>query len=94
MPDADGLRVQGSGERWRIEGAWGSRDLQLCNDYLGYLADRCYSSASVRAYAFDLLHFAAGWPGRVSVLAPWTLMCCCGTWPGAGLSDGPASTAT
>jgi site-specific recombinase XerD len=58
MPDCEPLRVQGSGERWRLEGGWRAADLQLCNDYLGYLADRRYSSASVRAYAFDLLHFA------------------------------------
>ena len=57
MPDAESLRVQGSGERWRIEGRWQAADRQLCNDYLGYLADRRYSPASVRAYAFDLLHF-------------------------------------
>ena len=49
---------QGSGERWRIEGGRRAADRQLCNDYLGYLADRRYSPASVRAYAFDLLHFA------------------------------------
>jgi len=58
MTDADGLRVAGSGERWRIEGRWREADRQLCNDYLGYLADRRYSPASVRSYAFDLLHFA------------------------------------
>src|SRR6516225_6744849 len=58
MPDAESLRVTGSGERWRIEGRWRPADRQLCNDYLGYLADRRYSPASVRAYAFDLLHFA------------------------------------
>ena len=58
MPDAESLRVQGSGERWRIEGGRRPADRQLCNDYLGYLADRRYSPASVRAYAFDLLHFA------------------------------------
>jgi hypothetical protein len=52
MPDAESLRVQGSGERWRIEGGWRAADWQLCNDYLGYLADRRYSPASVRAYAF------------------------------------------
>ena len=57
MTDADKLRVTGSGERWRIEGGCRTGDLQLCNDYLGYLADRRYSAASVRAYAFDLLHF-------------------------------------
>ena len=58
MTDAGELRVTGSGERWRIEGRWRTADRQLCNDYLGYLADRRYSPASVRAYAFDLLHFA------------------------------------
>ena len=50
--------MAGGGERWRIEGGWRPADRQLCNDYLGYLADRGYSRASVRAYAFDLLHFA------------------------------------
>jgi integrase/recombinase XerD len=49
--------VQGSGERWRLTGGWRAADLQLCNDYLAYLADRRYSLASVRTYAFDLLHF-------------------------------------
>src|SRR6516162_7716900 len=58
MPDAESLRIAGSGERWRIEGRWRAADRQLCNDYLGYLADRRYSPATVRAYAFDLLHFA------------------------------------
>src|SRR6266487_3740154 len=58
MTDAGELRVTGSGERWRIEGRWRAADRQLCNDYLGYLADRRYSPASVRAYAFGLLHFA------------------------------------
>src|SRR5713226_1859859 len=58
MSDTGALRVAGSGERWRLEGRWRSADLGLCNDYLAYLADRRYSPASVRAYAFDLLHFA------------------------------------
>ena len=40
------------------EGGRHAADRRLCNDYLGYLADRRYSPASVRAYAFDLLHFA------------------------------------
>ena len=64
MPDAESLRVQGSGERWRIEGGWRAADRQLCNDYLSYLADRRYSPASVRAYAFDLLHFARWLAGQ------------------------------
>jgi site-specific recombinase XerD len=58
MSDTGAMQVAGGGERWRIDGEWRAADLQLCNDYLGYLADRRYSPASVRAYAFDLLHFA------------------------------------
>src|SRR6266704_2950695 len=74
MTDADELRVTGSGERWRIEGRWRAGDRQLCNDYLGYLADRRYSPASVRAYAFDLLHFALSLAsGRASGFAPATV---------------------
>jgi len=42
MSDADSLRVQGSGERWRLEGGQRAAELQLCNDFLGYLADRRY----------------------------------------------------
>src|SRR5262249_32776764 len=57
-PMGSGLRVEGSGECWRVVGEDRSGDLELFNDYLAYLADRCYSPASVRAYAFDLLHFA------------------------------------
>jgi site-specific recombinase XerD len=70
MPEADGLRVQGSGERWRIDGAWDRRGVQLCNDYLGYLADRRYSAATVRSYAFDLLHFARWLAGQRLALDP------------------------
>ena len=69
MPDTGSLRVQGSGERWRIEGGWRASDRQLCNDYLGYLADRRYLLASVRAYAFDLLHFARWRKGEGACLA-------------------------
>lgn len=32
-------------------------ELSLVNDYLAYLSDRHYSPRTVRAYAFDLLHF-------------------------------------
>ena len=41
--------------RWELAGGTG---LGLINDYLGYVADRGYSPRTVRAYAFDLLHFA------------------------------------
>ena len=32
-------------------------EFSLANEYLSYLADRRYSPRTVRAYAFDLLHF-------------------------------------
>ena len=41
--------------RWELTGAG---ELSLINDYLSYVADRGYSPRTVRAYAFDLLHFA------------------------------------
>lgn len=53
-----GMAVVRAGGGWRIAGDGAEADLALVNDYLGYLADRRYSSATVRAYAFDLLHFA------------------------------------
>ncbi len=55
---AMGLAVSGAGDRWRLIGEGSAADLELFNDYLGYLADRNYSPRTVRAYAFDLLHFA------------------------------------
>lgn len=51
------LRVIDDGEGWRLAGR-GARRFALINDYLAYLCDRHYSTATVRAYAFDLLHFA------------------------------------
>src|SRR5260370_16502687 len=68
MTDTGKLRVAGSGERWRIDGEWRAADRQFCTDSLGYLADRRYSPASVRAYAFDLLHFARWLAGQDSGL--------------------------
>jgi site-specific recombinase XerD len=64
VADTGELLVAGSGQRWRIEGGSDRGGLRLCNDYLGYLADRRYSAASVRAYAFDLLHFARWLSGQ------------------------------
>jgi site-specific recombinase XerD len=55
---ANGLRVERSGQGWKIGGEQSCAGLGLFNDYLAYLGDRRYSPASVRAYAFDLLHFA------------------------------------
>jgi site-specific recombinase XerD len=43
---------------WLGAGREGAGEVELVNDFLGYLADRNYSPRTVRAYAFDLLHFA------------------------------------
>ena len=51
------LRLVERNGRWRFDGAAAGR-LGLVEDYLGYLVDRAYSPATVRSYAFDLLHFA------------------------------------
>lgn len=51
------LRVEITEGSWRIGGP-GADALALINAFLGYLADRNYSTRTVRAYAFDLLHFA------------------------------------
>ena len=50
------LRV-GCEEGWRVLGEAPASYLGLANDYLAYLEDRHYSPATVRAYAFDFLHF-------------------------------------
>jgi site-specific recombinase XerD len=51
------LRLVERNGRWRFDGI-GAERLGLVEDYLGYLVDRAYSPATVRSYAFDLLHFA------------------------------------
>src|SRR6266540_4147044 len=50
------VHVQQHGEAWVLSGP-GAEGFGLLNDYLGYLADRRYSPRTIRAYAFDLLHF-------------------------------------
>jgi site-specific recombinase XerD len=57
MTGGQQLQVLECDGRWSLKGG-GARRLQLIDDYLGYLVDRAYSPATVRAYAFDLLHFA------------------------------------
>src|SRR5664280_3077923 len=57
MDDDAGLRVEKRGHGWRLVGR-SAEEFGLVNDYLGYLVDRRYSPATVRAYAFDLLHLA------------------------------------
>jgi site-specific recombinase XerD len=51
------LRVERREDGWVLAGACFD-GLELVNDFLGYLADRNYAALTVRAYAFDLLHFA------------------------------------
>lgn len=51
------LHVERCDDAWRLTGDAPTETFGLCNDYLVYLADRRYSPATVRAYAFDLLHF-------------------------------------
>jgi integrase len=41
---------------WALAGP-AAAEFSLANEYLSYLADRRYSPRTVRAYAFDLLHF-------------------------------------
>ncbi|MFC4715915.1 site-specific integrase [Glutamicibacter bergerei] len=41
---------------WNLHGSAAARFSQA-NDYLGYLSDRNYSSATTRAYGYDLLAF-------------------------------------
>ena len=48
---------------WVIAGT-GFDGLGAINDFLGYLADRNYAALTVRAYAYDLLHFARWMAGE------------------------------
>lgn len=56
MGDDSGLIAEQGGGWWRLGGP-GAVRFGLVNEFLGYLADRNYSPRTVRAYAFDLLHF-------------------------------------
>jgi site-specific recombinase XerD len=57
MTDESGLVAEENSGWWRLGGPDAGR-FGLVNEYLAYLADRNYSPRTVRAYAFDLLHFA------------------------------------
>jgi site-specific recombinase XerD len=50
------LTVARRAESWALEGS-AAEGFSLANEYLAYLSDRRYSPRTVRAYAFDLLHF-------------------------------------
>ena len=49
------LSVVRSDEGWRLEGRW--PDLEAVNRFLGHLDARGFSTATVRAYAYDTLNF-------------------------------------
>lgn len=67
MTDDSGLVAEGSGGRWRLAGPRADA-FALVNEFLAYLADRNYSPRTVRAYAFDLLHFVRWLAGQGLVL--------------------------
>ncbi len=57
MSETDGeLRVDRGEGGWLLVGE-GFDGVQAVNEFLGYLVDRNYATLTVRAYAFDLLHF-------------------------------------
>ena len=49
--------MRGTQGRWSIVGDGTADTVMLVNDYLDYLADRNYSTQTVRAYAYALLAF-------------------------------------
>jgi integrase/recombinase XerD len=53
---AEGLCLRRQGSNWKLIGA-SHGAVSLANEYLAYLADRNYSSESVRSYGFCLLAF-------------------------------------
>ena len=58
MTTTSELCVEQRDGAWMLAGTTGHPDdLRLCNDYLGYLADRHYAAGTRRSYAFDLLAF-------------------------------------
>lgn len=56
-PVTEQLRAERRDGRWWLVGPTGSGDLEVVNDFLGYLSDRGYSPQTVRSYAYDLLAF-------------------------------------
>ncbi len=61
------LQVIATGEGHRLrcdDGASVARDVELVNAFLAHLVVRCFSPATVRAYAYDLLNFSRFLVGR------------------------------
>ncbi len=77
MSMTERLVLQQTGDGWRLDGDDAGR-FALVNDYLGYLADRNYSPATVRAYGFGLLRFCRWLLGEDVDLGEVSTVCCCG----------------
>ena len=85
------LRVEPIRNGWTLVGSEAHR-FSLINDYLGYLADRNFSPCTVRAYAFDLLHFARWLVGDaigIEVVTTEVLLCYLGACRTATLPGRP-----
>jgi hypothetical protein len=54
--ESERLRAEQRDGRWWLAGP-GAGELEVVNDFLGYLSDRGYSPRTVRSYAYDLLAF-------------------------------------
>jgi integrase/recombinase XerC len=66
------LQVIATGEGHRLrcdDGAAVARDVELANAFLAHLVVRCFSPATVRAYAYDLLNFSRFLAGRGATVA-------------------------
>ncbi len=63
------MRVELSGAGHRLAGGGSADDVAFVNRFLDHLAARCFSAATIRAYAYDLLNFLRFLTGRGSVLA-------------------------
>ena len=87
------LKVVAHDEGWALAGS-AAAEFSLANEYLSYLADRRYSPRTVRAYAFDLLHFCR-WlierDGSPSTRSPPTR--CCASWQSVGKPRFPVNMA-
>ena len=61
----------GEGHRLRCDGGTAAivADIELANKFLKHLVVRCFSPATVRAYAYDLLNFLRFLSGRRATLA-------------------------
>ena len=66
---AAGLRVEVSGAGHRLGGGGSADDVAFANRFLDHLQARCFSAATIRAYAYDLLNFLRFLAGRGSALA-------------------------